>query len=343
MRYNTVMYVALFILAIMTLVALVLVSAVAPVRTGVSIYELKRRSEAGNSAAAYELKREISIADLYSLRRLLTAFLLVLFAVLVIGAIGLWWGAFVALGAALLYSKIATIGVIRAISQKIYQENEETLLQRIERHPKLMRVLRSVVWVEQRQVLSSREELEHMVRDSQGILHEQDKRRIVNSLHFDERKVEEVMTSRGALSTIKKDDIVGPYILNDLHQTGHSRFPVIDGDIDHIVGILYTKDLITLGDKVSKSAGDLMDGHVYYINADQTLNHALTAFLKTHRHMFIVVNGYRETAGVVTLEDVIEALLGYKIVDEFDQHDDLRAVAERNARKNNNPPHATNV
>ena len=59
--------------------------------------------------------------------------------------------------------------------------------------------------------------------------------------------------------------------------------------------------------------------------------------------MFIVVNECRETAGVVTLEDVVEALLGYKIIDEFDQHDDLRAVAERSARHNNNPPHAADV
>jgi CBS domain containing-hemolysin-like protein len=57
----------------------------------------------------------------------------------------------------------------------------------------------------------------------------------------------------------------------------------------------------------------------------------------------VVVNGYRETAGIVTLEDCIEALIGRKIIDEYDLHDDLRAVAARSAKSNNNPPRATNV
>ena len=59
--------------------------------------------------------------------------------------------------------------------------------------------------------------------------------------------------------------------------------------------------------------------------------------------MFIVVNQYRETAGVLTLEDCIEALIGRKIIDEFDAHDDLRVVAERQARRNNNAPGSVDV
>ena len=308
-----------------------------------STFELSRRKTLGNRDAEYELKRETMIADLYSLRRIVIAVFLVLFVLLSVGAWGAGWGALVSLIFALTYGRIAVLGPVHSIAMKLYEENETKLLNLIEGHPTLMRFARSVVWSEQRQLLSSRDELEHLVSESQGILREQDKRRIVNSLHFDERTVEEIMTPRGVISHIKKDDVVGPLILNDLHQTGHSRFPVIDGDIDHVAGLIYTRDLITLRDKDSKTAGQLMDDHVYYINTNQTLNHALTAFLKTHRHMFIVVNEYRETAGVVTLEDVIEALLGYKIVDEFDQHDDLRAVAERVSHKNNNPPHATNV
>ena len=86
-----------------------------------------------------------------------------------------------------------------------------------------------------------------------------------------------------------------------------------------------------------------MEAKVFYINQEQTLEHALAAFIKTRHHLFVVVNGYRETAGIVTLEDVIEALLGREIVDEFDVHDDLRAVAARSAKTNNNSPHGTNV
>jgi len=337
------MYVIYLLISLFIACMIILISSVSPARTGVSIYELSRRKALGNIDAEHELRREMMIAELYSLRRLGVAIFLVIFTVVSAKAWGLGWGALASLAVAALYGKVATMPVVHAIAMKLYEENETAIMKLIDTHPRLMRFIRSVVWLEQRHTLSSREELEHVVRESQGILHEQDKRRIVNSLHFNQRTVQEIMTPRGVVSAIKKTDIIGPYILNDLHKTGHSRFPVIDGDIDHVVGILYTRDLVTLADKETKTAGEAMDDHVHYINADQTLDHALNAFLKTHRHMFIVVNGYRETAGVLSLEDVIEALLGYKIIDEFDQHDDLRAVAERVARKNNNPPHATNV
>lgn len=337
------MYVVFFILSVVVAVMVILVSSVSPARTGLSTFELSRRKTLGNKDAEYELKRETMVADLYSLRRILTAILIVLFVLFAVSAWGPVWGSVASVVLALMYGKLATFGPVHSVAMKVYEEYEAKLLTFIERHPVIMRLARSVVWTEQRSSLSSRDELEHLVTESQGILREQDKRRIVNSLHFDERTVEEIMTPRGVIQHVKKSDVVGPLLLSELHTTGHSRFPVIDRDIDHVVGLLYTRDLITLKDKDSKTAGQLMDDHVFYINADQTLNHALTAFLKTHRHMFIVVNEYRETAGVVTLEDVIEALLGYKIVDEFDQHDDLRAVAERVAHKNNNPPHATNV
>lgn len=322
---------------------LIIVASISPVRTGVSIYELSRRKQLGNKDAAHELRRETLVADLYSLRRMGLSVLIVLFVLVSANAWGIAWGAAVSIVFAALYGKVATLPIVHSIAMKLYEENEQSIMEIIENHPKTMQFIRSVVWLEQRHMLGSKEELEHLVKESQGILHEQDKRRIINSLHFNKRTVQDIMTPRGVVTFIKKTDVVGPYILNDLHKSGHSRFPVIDGDIDHVVGMLYTRDLITLNDKSSKTASEIMDNHVYYINADQTLDHALNAFLKTHRHMFVVVNGYRETAGVVSLEDVMEALLGYKIIDEFDQHDDLRAVAERVAHKNNNPPHATNV
>jgi Mg2+/Co2+ transporter CorC len=61
--------------------------------------------------------------------------------------------------------------------------------------------------------------------------------------------------------------------------------------------------------------------------------HFLQAFLKTKRHLFIVVNGFEEVIGIVTIEDVIEQIIGQPIMDEFDQYQDLRAVAIRMADK----------
>ncbi len=86
-----------------------------------------------------------------------------------------------------------------------------------------------------------------------------------------------------------------------------------------------------------------MKSPVYYIKDTQTLQHALAAFLKTHHLLFVVVNEYRETVGVITLEDVLEVLLGQKIMDEFDAHEDLRKVAARNPKSNNLPDKHHNV
>lgn len=152
------------------------------------------------------------------------------------------------------------------------------------------------------------------------------------------------MTPRGVIDTVAKSDVIGPLLLDDLHKTGHSRFPVTDGDIDHIVGILHIRSLLTLdhGKKTSR-VEKAMDKKIYFIDQDQKLERALSAFIKTRHHMFIVVNGYRETAGILTLEDTLEALLGRKILDEFDVVDDLRALAARNPHKNNKSSLATDI
>jgi len=131
--------------------------------------------------------------------------------------------------------------------------------------------------------------------------------------------------------------------LDDLHKTGHSRLPVIKGDIDHVIGILHLNNLLSLDIKRSTTAEKAMEKKVFYIRQDQTLQHALAAFLRTKHHLFVVVNEFRETVGLLALEDVLEALLGRKIVDEFDEHDNLRQVALRNPRGNNHPDQREDV
>jgi CBS domain containing-hemolysin-like protein len=135
------------------------------------------------------------------------------------------------------------------------------------------------------------------------------------------------MTPRHDIIGISKTDFLGPLMLNDLHKVGHSWLPVMDGDLDHIIGILNIKGLMTLDKKKSVTVDKAMQSKVYYVRDDQTLHHALVALLHTHHHLLIVINEARETVGILTLEDIIEALLGRQIVDEFNEHDNIRAVA----------------
>ena len=144
------------------------------------------------------------------------------------------------------------------------------------------------------------------------------------------------MTPRSVIEAVPLGETLGPLVLDELYKTGHSRFPVYDKDLDHIVGMLYLHDLLDLR-QGSQPAKEAMQTKVYFVREDRDLSHALHGFLKTKHHLFVVVNEYRETVGLLSLEDVIEALVGVKITDEFDAFDDLRAVAEHNPGRNNEP------
>jgi putative hemolysin len=98
---------------------------------------------------------------------------------------------------------------------------------------------------------------------------------------------------------------------------------------------VHLRDLLSLDVRESKTAEQLMEKKVYYIRHDDSLQHALAAFIKTRHHLFVVINESRETVGLLSLEDVLECLIGQKIIDEDDVHSDLRAVAARAGALNN--------
>lgn len=179
----------------------------------------------------------------------------------------------------------------------------------------------------------SKEELvkiveEHSENEDSDV--EADELRIVeNALSFGDKTIEQVMTPRSVVVAVDESEVIGPKLLDELHKSGHSRFPVYSYDLDHITGTLYLRELINLkGKKTIKSAAD---DNVFFVNEKQKLDHVLNAFVKTKHHLYIVVNEFKEMVGIVTIEDVIEEIIGREIVDEFDRYDDMRAVASRKA------------
>lgn len=335
--YNKGMTAFMLFVWLIILALLLMTSAIVPRHIDLSLFELKRRAKAGNVKARDLLEREELLGDVLSLQRALQAVFLVIFVTVSVAAFGWLGGVIVSVVIALEYGKLARNDVIRRFAQKYYEQYETALLTFIKKHPGIFRVFRSVI-VEQteNQRLDSREELEHIVAQSSSVLSGDERKLITQSLQFDMRTVEEIMTPRGVIDSVPVGEVLGPLVLSDLHKTGHSRFPVINGDIDHVVGMLYIQNLLTIdAGRKTPTVEKVMEPRVLYIKNTQTLRHALAAFLRTHHHMFVVVNEFQETVGLLTLEDVIEALLGRKIIDEFDAHDDLRAVAARNPRGNN--------
>lgn len=154
---------------------------------------------------------------------------------------------------------------------------------------------------------------------------------LINALQFGDKTVTDALIPKRVVKSVAADDTIGPVLMGELHATGHSRFPVYEGSKEHIIGTLYLHDLV--GRASTGKVRDIMHKRVVYVHENFTLYQTLQAFIKTKKHLFIVVNEFEEYVGIITIEDVLERVIGKLIVDEFDQYDDLRAVAAAAARK----------
>lgn len=154
---------------------------------------------------------------------------------------------------------------------------------------------------------------------------------VEHALSFGDKKVSDILTPRRVVKAVAMSDSIGPLLLDDLHKSGHSRFPVYDGKQDNIVGVLFLRQAVRA--KAGGSIQKVMSAQVCYVHEDQPLTEALAAILKTHQQLFVVVNSFEEYLGIVTIEDIMEAIVGKQIVDEFDEYEDLRAVAAHVAAK----------
>lgn len=321
----------LFVLIVIVLGALIVSSAISPTVAQVSRFELNRRKDDGGIDGL----RSDRLGEVISVQRVVVATLLVLLVLLTVAALGWLVGSIISIIVAVEYGALARLTPVRRFGQGLYDKHERVVLTWLGAHPALTSIIRSAVPGERGTKVDSRDELEHLIANSRHILTDNEIKLIIASLSFETRQVSDSMTPKSVVETITKGEILGPLVLDDLHKTGHSRFPVIEGDIDHIIGILHIKDVLTLdtSKKHTSKVESAMNKHVHYIREDHTLDQALSAFLTTHSHMFIVINEFRETVGILTLEDTLEALLGRTIIDEFDAHEDMRAVAARQAKR----------
>ena len=337
------MFQLIFTLCVYAIV--VMSESVVPKRSRYSRYERARRQKQGDDEeVTRDIIREDVADDIAGLLRVKGALALVVFILLSLTTLGWLLGSLLAVAGVVFYGTIARISFVHDPSQRLYEHYESVVLKFVGQHQNVFGFFRGVPRSSEiKTQVDSRQEFLHVAEQSPHVLSKSELLLVKNGLKFGERLVESVMTPRSVIDSIKQEDVLGPLLMDELHKTGHSRFPVIDGDVDHVVGVLYIHNLLQLHDKKTHKAGSLMSTPVYYIKEDQALDHALAAFLRTHHHLFVVVNEYRETVGILTLEDTIEALLGRKIVDEFDTHEDLRTVAARNPRGNNHPAKHTDV
>ncbi|ULJ70156.1 CBS domain-containing protein [Wielerella bovis] len=158
-----------------------------------------------------------------------------------------------------------------------------------------------------------RRSTQHNVLDSDTLS------RIENLFKFKEMNVRDAMMTRAQMDVIKTTDSM-ERIIAYVVETAHSRFPVIEEDKDHIIGILHAKDLLkyTLNPEHFKLENILRPA--VFVPESKSLNILLKEFQTQRNHMAIVVDEYGGISGLVTFEDVIEQIVG-KIEDEFDEDD----------------------
>ncbi len=183
-----------------------------------------------------------------------------------------------------------------------------------------------------RQLVNSREELLEQLSSASDLRHSFNENELLiarSALTFADKAIGEIMTPLSVVQTVKPEDSLSTHLLSELYESGYSRFPVVENQ--SVVGMLYSKDLVDL--KTARLIRDVMRQDVYYVNEFTALDQVLNAFLKTEHHLFIVVNEFEEMVGVVSIEVVLEQIIGRKIIDEFDRYDDLRLVARQRAEE----------
>ncbi|MHB8255696.1 MAG: HlyC/CorC family transporter [Acidiferrobacterales bacterium] len=150
-------------------------------------------------------------------------------------------------------------------------------------------------------------------------------------LQVSEMQVRDIMVPRAQMYVVDKNSAPEEYLPRVI-ETGHSRFPMIDGDKDKVVGILLAKDLLRYfyGGKRRKSRFSLNDylRPAVFVPESKRLNVLLRDFRTNRNHMAIVVDEYGGVAGLVTIEDVLEQIVG-EIKDEYDIDADDVMIVER--------------
>ncbi len=165
------------------------------------------------------------------------------------------------------------------------------------------------------------EELEFFINEgeSAGVLEDYKKEMISGVFEFDETKVREIMTPRTDIVAIEKSESIETAIKTCI-QTGHSRLPVFEGSLDVIIGTVFAKDLlrVTLNDDLKKSSPVTVVMREPFFQPESKSNIDVFKDLKKSKnHLAIVVDEHGGTAGIVTMEDILEEIVG-EIQDEFD-------------------------
>ncbi|MBD3319587.1 MAG: DUF21 domain-containing protein [Chitinivibrionales bacterium] len=208
-----------------------------------------------------------------------------------------------------------------AITYRIYSFLSWILLPFSSTVSGLLKLLLRIFHFDERFAFLSKEEKSRMkgTDTTEEPLDEEEKEMIHSIFEFGETSVREIMVPRIDIEGL---DITSDYMttLKTIKECGHSRIPVYNESIDTIVGILFAKDILGWASENSPSSWNLstLIKKAHFVPVGKKIDDLMRELKRKHMHMAIVVDEYGGTAGIVTLEDILEEIVG-EIQDEYDE------------------------
>lgn len=174
----------------------------------------------------------------------------------------------------------------------------------------------------------TQEELKTMVDvgEEEGVLEEEEKEMIFNVFEFGDIQVKDVMVQRVDIVALGLDSTYDD-VIDIIKEEQFSRIPVYNDSIDDIIGIMYVKDLILLNNKDNFKVQDCIR-EAYYTFEFKKVTELFKEMKKSRNHMAVVLDEYGGTVGIVTIEDLLEEIVG-EIEDEYDElEEEIEVVKE---------------
>ena len=181
----------------------------------------------------------------------------------------------------------------------------------------------------------SRQEMVAMAEmgEDEGSIREKESDIIENLFKLNDVVAEDVMTPRSVVFALQKDSTVGD-VVEEHTPIAFSRIPIFDKDMDDILGFIHRYDLVNkqAEDQFHIKMKDILEP-IHTVKQEDSIASILDEFVRRRQQIFMVIDEFGTTTGLITLEDAIETLLGVEIVDEHDSVVDMRKLATEKFRR----------
>jgi len=178
--------------------------------------------------------------------------------------------------------------------------------------------------------LSKEELLEStLMSEGEGVIDEKESDVIENILLLVRIKVKDILTPRSVIFALDETRSIKDIISNHEEVFSFSRVPLFRDNIENVTGMVMTKKIFQQALKDDSVAISTIKKEIFRINENIPVSKALDLFINKKEHMFLVLDSYDQTEGIITLEDCVETILGVEIMDESDSVEDMREHAKQ--------------